>query len=273
MNDRRSPDAPALVCVEASTQRLHLACAHRGRVQTLDLDGGAQASRTLLPSLNQLLAGAHLAWSEVDAVAFGQGPGAFTGLRTACAVAQGLALGAGCEVLALDTLMVVAQAAYTQLLQAGGHTPDSLDGACFWVLQDARMDELYVAAYRRQGGRWLSVHAAQLWSLDEPDRRWPALKEGSHGSDGEPASWWCGNALSLTRLRQDELGAAPAGRGRWRSRWLQAAPDGAAMAELARAAWEEGACVDAALALPVYVRNQVAQTLAERAQAASGHSR
>ncbi|MFG5410239.1 tRNA (adenosine(37)-N6)-threonylcarbamoyltransferase complex dimerization subunit type 1 TsaB [Piscinibacter sakaiensis] len=110
-------------------------------------DGGAQASTTLIPQALALLERAGQPLAGLDAIAFGAGPGAFTGLRTACAVAQGLAFGIDRPVLALDSLAVVAEAA-----------ADDTDGAAtdadkLWVAQDARMDEVYAAAYRRRRAR------------------------------------------------------------------------------------------------------------------------
>ena len=80
--------------------------------------------------------------AELDAIAFGRGPGSFTGLRTACSVAQGLGFGAGVPVLPIDTLLAVAEEAH----RAGAQQ--------VVALLDARMDEVYFAAYEREDGRW-----------------------------------------------------------------------------------------------------------------------
>ena len=102
--------------------------------------GGAQASATLVPQAMALLGQAGIALRGLDAIAFGAGPGSFTGLRTACAVAQGLAFGAGVPVLPVDTLLAVAEEARHQ-------------HGCTQVLAtlDARMDEVYVAAQQSIG--------------------------------------------------------------------------------------------------------------------------
>ncbi len=238
---------PVLLALDTATERMHAAlsigpgAAHNTRTTTLDLPGGAQASATLLPALTGLLADAGLAWADLDALAFGAGPGAFTGLRTACATVQGLALGLDVPVLPLDTLMAVAEDAR---LAGSVSLPTPL-----WALQDARMGELYAAAYLwdATSQRW-QVHAApQLWPL-------------SHALATQPPQW-AGNAIQadaallaplLTTRCNGELAGEPA------------APRGAALASLARAAWARGEAVDAALALPRYVRDKVAQTTAER---------
>ena len=239
---------PVLLALDTATDRVHAALAVGTAVQTLDLPGGAQASSQLLPALQGLLRDAGLTWSDLDAIAFGSGPGAFTGLRTACSVTQGLALGADCPVIVLDTLMAVAEDARQQAPQ--GCVP----GDVVWVLQDARMEELYVGAFTWDGTDWQVAQAAQLWPLTEPVARW--------GQDARAAAGLhlCGNALqaypdrfaSLWPLGATVLGEATA------------APRAGALAALAQRAWARGDTVDVALALPRYVRDKVAQTTAER---------
>ena len=117
------PDpAPVLLALDTATERLHIALSlgagEGARTQVQELPGGAQASNGLLPALQGLLNAAGLAWPDVSAIAFGAGPGAFTGLRTACSVTQGLALGLGVPVIALDTLMAVAEDARQQIGRA-----------------------------------------------------------------------------------------------------------------------------------------------------------
>lgn len=234
---------PTLLALDTATDRLYLALRVGEQVHARDLPGGAQASATLLPALEGLLTEAGLAWPQVDALAFGRGPGAFTGLRTACSVTQGLALALDKPVIALDTLMAVAE--HARLRDPAAWHP----GDTVWVLQDARMDELYVAAYQWDGACWQAVQAPQLWSLDEPARRW---------SDS-PAWRWVGNALRAYPAPLACLAACPSPQGD-----EPAVPGGAALAELAAQAWQRGDLLDAALALPLYVRDKVAQTTAER---------
>ncbi len=239
--------APVLVALDTATDRIHAALSVGATVHALDLPGGAQASASLLPALQGLLSQAGQTWADVDAIAFGRGPGAFTGLRTACSVTQGLALALGCPVIALDTLMAVAEHAR----QAAPATLAA--GDVVWVLQDARMDELYVGAFRWDGTQWQIEQTAQLWSLDEPLHRWApegAIQAGVR---------WAGNAL---RAYPDKLAALhPA---QWLAHGEPALPAGPALAELAQRAWQHGDKLDAALALPLYVRDKVAQTTAER---------
>ena len=259
--------APVLLALDTATERLHLALSigqgEAARVSALDLPGGAQASAQLLPGLLTLLDQAGLAWPDVAAIAFGAGPGAFTGLRTACSVTQGLAMGLNVPVILVDTLMAVAEDARLQA-DAG----EVADGDVLWVLQDARMGELYVAAFTWSASGGWRVHVpAALWPLSEPRRRW-ADKGADMGAspqanlaESAPVRV-CGNAWQA-------CAAAFEGLDRVRALHPQASPSGRALAALARQAWARGECVDPALALPRYVRDKVAQTTAER-QAPSG---
>ena len=208
----------------------------------IDEAGGPQASARLLPQALALLAQAGLTLADVDAIAVGRGPGAFTGLRTACAVVQGLAFGADKPVLALDSLMVVAEDARQQAVAAGA----ALEGP-IWVAMDARIGEIYAGAYRFDDAGWITVDAPALYS--------PAALR-SH--------WQCPAAVAGSALDvfADVLGS-PA-----RS-WPHSVSRAAALAVLAEQAWARGEAMDAAAALPVYVRDKVAQTTAERLLARS----
>src|ERR671938_374059 len=100
---------PTLLAFDTATEQMSIAL-RVGPVQLVhESAGGALASAALIPSIMRLLADAGIGLHALDAIAFGRGPGAFTGLRTACAAAQGLALGAGLPVLPIDTLLAVAE--------------------------------------------------------------------------------------------------------------------------------------------------------------------
>ena len=220
-----------LLAFDTSTEILSIAlqAGQEGRVLEHTGAGGAHASATLIPAIEQLMAQAGLAMAELDAIAFGRGPGSFTGLRTAAAVAQGLGFGAGVPVLPIDTLLAVAEEAHAQC------------GATRVVaLLDARMDEVYFAAYEREGTRWRTLQA-------------PAL--GRPEAVSVPAGWTiAGNAheLHAARLPAD----AP---------HIHALPTARALLRLAPAFLADSAVHPAAQALPLYIRDKVAQTTAERA--------
>ena len=224
---------PSLLALDSSTDTMALALVAQGQTRVFEAQGGAQASARMLPEVKALLAGAGVAMADLDAIAFGQGPGAFTGLRTACAVAQGLAFGLDRPVLAIDSLMLVAEDARAQ--GAGDDV---------WVAMDARIGEIYAARYRWTGGVWQVVEAPALYKPEALAAHW-----------GRPA------AVAGTALAEyaDALGVLP-------QAWPQARSRAAALAALALAAWQRGETRDAAEALPVYVRDKVALTTAEREQ-------
>jgi tRNA threonylcarbamoyladenosine biosynthesis protein TsaB len=200
--------------------------------------GGARASAALLPAVHRLLADAGIALSALDAIAFGRGPGAFTGLRTSCAVAQGLGLGLARPLLAIDSLLVVAEDARAQ--RGAG------DGFEIGVAMDARMDEVYAGRYRYRGGAWQVLAAPALCTL-------PALADAWR--DAPPCV--AGTALAAFG---DRLALPPAV-----ARVAAEADRAGALGRLAQAAFAAGKAIDAADALPLYLRDKVAQTTEERA--------
>ena len=194
-----------------------------------------------------LLADAALGVNEVDAIAYGRGPGAFTGLRVACSVAQGLALGARKPVIALDTLLAVAEDARAFLASGSEGRSDAtaLPSLAVWALQDARMDEVYAAEYVHEAGTWRTRVAPCLSTPEALSARWLEA----------PPAVVAGNALPAfgTRLATGLAVRVP-----------EAAPRGAALLTLADAAWAKGALLQAVDAVPLYVRDKVALTTAER---------
>ena len=97
----------ALLAFDTSTEQLSIGVQHGAHTDLRTLVGGAQASATLIPTAMEMLAQAGLTLAQLDAIVFGRGPGSFTGLRTACAVAQGLAFGATVPVLPMDRMIPV----------------------------------------------------------------------------------------------------------------------------------------------------------------------
>ena len=237
-----------LLALDTSTQGMSLALISGSDALVYDGEGGGAASGQLIPQAQQLMAQAGLSWSQLDAIAFGRGPGAFTGLRTACSVAQGLALGADRPVLPLDSLMVVAQ-------DAG----EVRDATSTWVVTDARMGEVYAAQYRWHADDALSQGIAGRWCVEtEPLLNTPqALLR--LWSDQRPTQL-AGNAL-LAFSDVFSGGTLPGVH-----LFPRAQIRGCALAAVARQAWSCGGAVDAGLALPLYVRDKVAQTMAEREQ-------
>lgn len=193
--------------------------------------GGAQSSAALIPAIMDLLGRAGLSLSQLDAIAFGRGPGSFTGLRTACAVAQGLAFGADIPVLPLDTLMAVADEAR-----------HNAGASRVVAVLDARMDEVYSAAYVHEQGAWRQEGGFLL---------------SSPQAVAVPPGWvLAGNAFTAYG---DRLPTAHAR--------VDALPTARALLRLAPVAFASGQAVPADQAMPLYIRDKVAQTTEERAAA------
>ncbi len=245
-----------LLAFDTSTEHLSIAVSRvvdgHTQVWTHSGPGGAQASSALIPSILALLAQAGLDLRALDAIAFGAGPGSFTGLRTACAVAQGLGYGAGVPLLPVDSLLAVAEAArHAQAPQA----------AHFNVVAvlDARMDEVYTARYAWSAGSWTQPGG---WDVCKPEALGAAaagagFAAGDQVADGPsigPGWVVAGNAFAAYGERL--LSGWPR---------VDALPTAAAMLRLAPALLTAGQAVPAEQALPRYIRDKVAKTTEERA--------
>jgi tRNA threonylcarbamoyladenosine biosynthesis protein TsaB len=239
------PQFLKFLAFDTSTDRMSVAVTDGVRSWQHSGPGGAQASTTLIPAILALLAEAGLALGELDAIAFGRGPGSFTGLRTACAVAQGLALGAnegaGLPVLPIDTLMAAAEEARFQQFGA----QDSPQPFRVTALLDARMDEMYVQSFEFSGG---VCRALGECALVRPEDFVPDAA----------ADLLAGNVFAVYagRLPADMRADQPA--------QAEALPTAAALLRLAPVLAAAGRCVSADLALPLYVRDKVALTTEER---------
>jgi tRNA threonylcarbamoyladenosine biosynthesis protein TsaB len=198
--------------------------------------GGAAASAQLLPQVRLLLQSAGVELAQLQAIAFGSGPGAFTGLRTACAVAQGLAFGAALPVLPLDSLMIVAEGVRAE----HPDVPAEVD-----VVMDARMGEVYAGRYAWTGSLWQARVAPALHSLESLHATWAV----------RPPRCVAGTALQAFGEQLHSADALRIGGGIDRA---------AALLRLAQQRWGEVGGVDAAAALPLYLRDKVALTVAER---------
>ena len=213
---------------ETSTEWCSVALWIDGEVIGIEERAGNAHSERVLPMLDRLLASAGISIAQLDAVAFGAGPGSFTGLRIACGVAQGLAFARGWPVAGISTLEAMAEESGAARVVA-----------CL----DARMHEVYYSAIEKDGLRWREVVATQCIA--------PASAPVPAG-DG-----WigCGNGFSV----YEDLF-----RNRFARRMPEVHPSAMAVARLAATRFAAGEGVDAALAAPVYVRDKVALTIEER---------
>jgi tRNA threonylcarbamoyladenosine biosynthesis protein TsaB len=204
---------------------LHVA----GETHALERRAGQRHSELVLPMLQFLLQSVGLESVNLEAVAFGAGPGSFTGLRIACGLAQGVALARGLPVLGVSSLEAIAEESGARRVVA-----------CL----DARMGEVYYAALERQGAGWREAIGARCIAPQAAPR--PA-GEGWIG---------CGSGFALAHPWTAMLGTAKI--------FAEIHPTAAAVARLAAPRLARGEGVDAAHAAPRYLRDKVALTRDER---------
>ena len=222
-----------ILALDSSTDWLSVALCDGDRCEERGERAATAASERALPIAQSLLAAAGLRVRDLDGIAFGAGPGSFTGVRIACGIAQGLALAADIPVVGIATLLALAHGAW----RAHGT-------ASVFACLDARMREVYVAAYRRAGDAWQAEMDPAVRKPDDvsaPPGTW-------HGAgDGFAAYPALARRLALASV---DAAAVPSAR---------------AIGELALPRFAAGEGVAAAHAEPLYVRHRVALTTRERA--------
>ncbi|MDD4964762.1 MAG: tRNA (adenosine(37)-N6)-threonylcarbamoyltransferase complex dimerization subunit type 1 TsaB [Gallionella sp.] len=221
-----------ILALETSTEFCSVALWQDGCVRAKSELVGQKHSELLLNQLDALLIDAGVRVADLDGIAFGKGPGSFTGVRIACGVTQGLALGADLPVVGVCTLLALAQSTGKLRVMAA---------------LDARMGEIYHAAYVLQDGMWVEISAPCLCKADAA----PPV-------DGD---CWFGVGSGFAAY-SDALAARYAGQ--LDGVDAQAVPQAAAIAVLGAAEFLAGQGVDAALAQPLYLRDKVALKTAER---------
>jgi len=221
-----------ILALDTSTEYCSVALWRDGTVDTREAHAGQRHSELLLPMVDELLKRHGMTVRNLDGVAFGEGPGSFTGLRIGCGVTQGLAFGAGLPVVGVSTLLALAEAARC------GHAVCCLD---------ARMGEIYHAAYAHSDAGWEAVHVPSLCAPEDA----PLLPAGSWTGCG---SGFGVHEVVLKRRYDGRLSAIMPG----------LFPHAEAIARLAAREFEAGRAVPAERAVPVYLRDRVALKTAER---------
>lgn len=225
-----------ILALDTSTEFLSLALWLNGKIFTRDLLAGQTHSQQILPLLRELLDEAgldlHDDLHDLDGIAFGAGPGSFTGLRIGCGVAQGLAFGANLPVVGVSTLLALAA---------------NSDADRVIACLDARMGEVYLAVYAKNGADWTEINPPGLY---KPDAVPPVAGNGWVGT----GSGWATYGEQLKTCYGQQI--------------VQTMPDeypkASAIAELARPLFEAGLGLPAAQAAPIYIRNKVAFKSSER---------
>ena len=226
-----------ILAIETSSELASAALLHGNDVLVRDSSGVQTHSQTLLPMVQSLLAQAGIALAQCDAIAYGAGPGSFTGVRTACGIAQGLAFGAGLPVVPIVTLLAMAEAC-----RAATGASDVL------AVMDARMGEVYWAQYRYADG-W---HPVVEPTLSAPSG---VLPDTTALDMADLAA--CGNGFFVYPSEFEAMVYA-------RNACAELMPHAAHIAALARSAFAAGQTVAASEAQPIYLRNKIALTTAER---------
>jgi len=193
-------------------------------------------SRLILQMIDELLSQAGVTVSELDAIAFGRGPGSFMGLRIAAGVVQGIAFAHDIPVIPVSTLKAIAQRAY-----------ELTESENVLAAIDARMDEVYWAKYTLTGQQWVLDGEEQVISPDKLH-----LAETLAGQDNKWVGAGTGWASYADRLLPDSGFSLLA-------RLEDCFPSAEVIAKLAIDELKAGNTVPAAEAIPVYLRNDVAK--------------
>ncbi|MDD4911171.1 MAG: tRNA (adenosine(37)-N6)-threonylcarbamoyltransferase complex dimerization subunit type 1 TsaB [Sideroxydans sp.] len=221
-----------ILAIETSTEYCSVALWQDGVVSERCELVGQKHSEVLMEMLDALLKEAGVKVKQVDGIAFGKGPGSFTGVRIACGVTQGLALGADVEVVGVCTLEALAEASGKDKVIAA---------------LDARMSELYLAAYEKRDGEWLAVIEPCLCKAEDA----PSLSGDGWFGVG---SGFAVSGVALQARYGDQLSGVDE----------KAVPQASAVVGIGAREFTKGNAVDAALALPLYLRDKVALKTSER---------
>ncbi len=227
-----------ILALETSTDYCSVSLGVGEDIRSIGERAGQRHSERLLPMVDELLQSANLEVADLDAIAFGAGPGSFTGLRIACGVAQGLAFALDAKCVPVGSLEALAEA-------SGGER--------VVVCTDARMGQVYHAAFERDGLQWREVLPP---TLCDPEHL-PGLPDGA----------WLGCGSGFERYPQIMSG-------HYQAKVMQVlegvVPHAREIALLGARYLAAGRSVDSTEAAPIYVRNKVALTMTEQQMAEQG---
>ena len=225
-----------LLAIDTSTDFCSVAASRGEALFSRHERAGQRQAETILGMVDEVLAEAGIEVAQIQGIAYGAGPGSFTGLRIAAGVTQGLALARGVGVIGVGSLLALSE-------EAGKDAADGRVIACL----DAHRGEVYHAAYRRTGAGWEEVSAPGLYR--------PEAVPVASGGD-----WTgCGDGFAAYRERlAARLGECVS------AIRPEAAPSARAVLRLAIPRFAAGEAKDAATAVPVYLRDKVALKTSER---------
>jgi len=225
-----------LLAIDTSTDFCSVAASRGGELFSRHEPAAQRQAEIILGMLDAVLAEAQLEFARIEGIAFGAGPGSFTGLRIAAGVAQGLALARGVRVVGVGSLLALAES-----------VAEELEADRIVSCIDAHMGEVYYAAYRKLGDAWEEICAPGLCTPDAA----PVLPGGDWTGCGSGFAVYA-DRLSA-RLGSVVSALRPA-----------AAPTARAVLRLALPRFAAGEAADAADAVPVYLRDRVALKTGER---------
>jgi tRNA threonylcarbamoyladenosine biosynthesis protein TsaB len=227
-----APHPLNILALDTSSEYCSVALWRAGTLEGREVHAGQRHSELVLGMIDELLARHGLRALELDGIAYGAGPGTFTGLRIACGVTQGIALAGGIPVVGIETLLAMAE--YTRAARV----------VC---CVDARMHEIYHAAYEKANDQWCPVAVPSVCAPSAapllPGRGWLGAGNAFAVHGESLAERY---ADSVWRIDTDVHSRAHE------------------IARLAVPAFEQGRGVDAAQALPLYVRDKVALAMHEQ---------
>ncbi len=237
---------------ETSTDMMSVAVSRGTQTWHYHGVGGSNASAQLIPVIQDLLGQAELTLNDLTALVIGHGPGSFTGLRTACSVAQGLAIGANLKVIPIDTLMAVAEEARVKLdlAEAEKCLPYQVG-----VLMDARMSEVYAGTYQwvPEKSQWKPVLPLQVGP--------PEIMLQAINNLPMRCNVWAGNGFDVYK---DRLNLTAHMTTNCPTICADSMPHALALLRLSHTEWVCGNAVAPEHVQPLYIRDKVAQTTAER---------
>jgi tRNA threonylcarbamoyladenosine biosynthesis protein TsaB len=227
-----------LLALDTSTEYLSLALKLGDKIFTHYQAAGSASSQLVLPQIQILLDSANIKLGDLDGIAFGAGPGAFTGVRIASGVAQGLGYGANLPVVGINTLTAVAEESGQDKVV---------------VCLDARMGEIYHAAFIKQNGVWLEISETKVCKPQVS----PVLESNDWVGAG---GGWAAYKEVLMQIYSNHLSQSV------NNVLPDITPTAEAILRLAQPVFEAGQAKPAMHAMPIYIRNRVALTTLEREQ-------
>ena len=235
---KNSPSTHIILAIETSSEQASVALLINQQLIQRVASGVTTHSQSILPMLQEMLQEAGIALSDCSAIAFGSGPGSFTGVRTACGVVQGLAFGANLPVIPMVTLLALAQSCR--------ECSEANNVLC---ALDARMGEVYWAQYRFDS-------VLQTWrTVIEPTLSAPALVVPEMTAGLQLIGNGFAAYADQFTLPNELINAA-----------VNAVPQAQAVARLALVELLAGRTFNPDQAQPLYLRNKIALTIAERAE-------